>query len=214
MTRMTVIGGTGYAGRHIVEAGVSRGLRVTSISRSVAADPVPGASYAQGSLTSAADRARIIADSDVIIVAASPRGDMAGELRTSVAQLAQEAAGAGVRLGVVGGAGSLQVTAGGPRLVDTPEFPEAFRGEGLEMAGILEDLRGTDSELDWFFVSPAAGFGAHNPGEARGTYRVGTDVILSDEAGVSAIGGADFAAAVVDEVTSPAHRRTRFTVAY
>ena len=49
---------------------------------------------------------------------------------------------------------------------------------------------------------------------ARGTYRVGGDVLLSDENGVSEISGADFAHAIIDEVESPSHRRARMSVAY
>jgi putative NADH-flavin reductase len=72
----------------------------------------------------------------------------------------------------------------------------------------------SDDALDWFFLSPAAVFGAYAPGEAVGTYRVGDDVLLADAEGNSAISGADLADAVVDEIERPAHRRARFTVAY
>ena len=64
------------------------------------------------------------------------------------------------------------------------------------------------------FALIAAMFGAFNPGEARGMYRVGGDVLLADENGVSDISGADLGRAVVDEIETPAHRRARFTVAY
>ena len=43
MARIVVIGGTGYAGRHIVQEAVSRGHEVVSISRSVPENPVEGA---------------------------------------------------------------------------------------------------------------------------------------------------------------------------
>ena len=43
--------------------------------------------------------------------------------------LAKVSAEHGTRLGVVGGAGSLHVTEGGPRVVDLPTFPEAHKGE-------------------------------------------------------------------------------------
>jgi putative NADH-flavin reductase len=39
-------------------------------------------------------------------------------------------------------------------------------------------------------------------------------VLLTDENGESHISGADLAIALVDEIETPAHRRTRFTVAY
>lgn len=139
---------------------------------------------------------------------------MAGRVRDAVAALAAEADAVGVRLGVIGGAGSLRVAPEGPRLVDTPEFTEAFRAEAREMADVLEDLRSTPASLDWFLVSPAAEFGSFAPGEYTGEYRIGGDVLLVDESGDSRISGADFGVAVVDEIESPKHRRVRFTVAY
>ena len=82
------------------------------------------------------------------------------------------------------------------------------------MAGVLDDLRVSAPELDWFYVSPAAAFGAWAPGEATGKYRIGGDVLLADENGDSNISGADFAAAIVAEIENRAHRRARFGVAY
>ncbi len=214
MTRLTVIGGSGYAGRHIVQAAADRGLIVTAMSRGAVTEQVPRVTYVQGSLTEAPDRSRALQGADAVVIAASPRGDMLGALRPAIAQMAAEAAVAGVRLGVVGGAGSLRVSPEGPRVVDTPGFPEAFLGEAREMAATLEDLRASSVDLDWFMICPAGTFGAYAPGEFRGTYRVGGDVLLTDEAGNSEIGGADFGSAVVDEIVRPQHHRQRFTVAY
>ena len=99
-------------------------------------------------------------------------------------------------------------------LVDGDGFPDAFKAEALELTRVLTELRASDDSLDWFFLSPAANFGAYNPGERTGHYRVGGDVLLTDEQGTSAISGEDLAKAVVDEIEQPAHRRERFTVAY
>jgi len=79
---------------------------------------------------------------------------------------------------------------------------------------VREALRATPPEVDWFYASPVANFGAHVPGERRGRYRVGGDILLADADGESAIGGEDYAIAFVDEIEKPAHRRRRFTVAY
>lgn len=214
MTKLTVIGGSGYAGSHIVEAAAVRGLEVTSFSRGEVAEQVAGVDYRRGSLTDAADRARALDGAEVVIVAASPRGDMAGRLRPAIAELAKEAAAAGVRLGVIGGAGSLQQSEGGPLVIDGADFAEEVKPEASEMGGVLDDLRAAPESLDWFLVSPAAVFGAWAPGEYRGSYRVGGDVLLVDDEGNSTISGADFGVAVVDEIETPAHHRARFTVAY
>ncbi|WP_258932912.1 hypothetical protein [Nesterenkonia pannonica] len=79
----------------------------------------------------------------------------------------------------------------------------------------MGDLQRSDEALDWFFVSPAAGFGAFNPGERRGTYRTDdSGVLLTDDEGRSDLSAADLAIALVDEVEAPRHHRTRFAVAY
>ena len=214
MTRVTVFGGSGYAGSHIVQAAVERGLEVRSFSRGAVAEGTAGVSYEAGSIAEAADRARALDGADVVVVAVSPRGDMAGALRPAIADLAAEAAAAGVRLGVVGGAGSLLDREGGAALYTKPEFGEDYRPEAQEMGGVLDDLRAMDDAPDWFLVSPAADFGPWVEGERTGAYRVGGDVLLADEDGRSAIGGADFGIAIVDEIEEPKHHRARFTVAY
>lgn len=214
MARITVIGGTGYAGTHIVREAVARGHQVRSVSRSVPAEQVDGAEYTEGSVLDDATIAAALDGTDVVVASVSPRGDMAGQVRPAYARLAAAAQERGVRLAVVGGASSLHVAEGGPRLLDTPEFPDAFKDEAREFADILDDLRAAPAALDWFYLSPASTFGAYAPGEDTGSYRVGGDVLLTDDAGDSEISGGDFARAVVDEIEEPAHRRTRFTVAH
>ncbi len=214
MARISVFGGTGYAGSNIVAEAVKRGHTVTSISRNLPEQRIDDVEYVTGSLLDADTRAKALANADVVVVTVAPRGDMAGRVQAGIAALAAEAERLDVRIGVVGGAGSLHVAEGGPRLFDTPEFPAEYKPESLEMAAALDDLRAAPESLDWFYLCPPAGFGGFAPGERRGTYRVADDVLLTDDEGNSFIGGADFGTAVVDEIEQPAHRRARFTVAY
>jgi putative NADH-flavin reductase len=216
MSRITVLGGTGYAGAHIVEEAASRRHEVVAASRKAPASLPQGVEHRAGDLRDTGFLREALEGADVVIATSSPRGDLAepGVLRAAYRDLARIAQERGVRLGVVGGAGSLHASEGGPLLVDTPDFPEAFRDEARELNAVLEDLRADDGDLDWFFLSPAAGFGAFAPGERTGSYRTGGDVLVSDEKGESFISGADLAIAVVDEIETPAHRRERFTVAY
>jgi putative NADH-flavin reductase len=139
---------------------------------------------------------------------------MLGQVRIVADELITLADKLGFRLGVIIGAGSLRTEPGGPRLVDLPSFPEAFKAEALEMAAVLADLEASPVGVDWFAVSPASGFGAFAPGETLGRYRVGQDVVLSDADGNSYISAGDLAGAILDEVQRPTHRRQRFTVAY
>lgn len=214
MARITVVGGTGYAGSHIVREAASRGHQVTAIAHEVPADQVPGVSYITANVLDPAVVNDAVAETDVVVEALSPRGELEGRLADVVRGLAAAAQAAGVRLAVAGGAGSLLVSEGGPALVDTDGFPSEFKAEAAELAQVLSDLRASNEELDWFFVSPAAGFGPWAAGEHTGTFRIGGDVLLVDAEGNSNISGADYAQAFVDEIENPVHRRRRFTVAY
>ncbi|MHA3722365.1 NAD(P)-dependent oxidoreductase [Leucobacter sp. HY1910] len=214
MAKIAVFGGSGYAGGHIVEVAAVNGNDVVCLTRHESAEQIASVHYLSGSIENAADRARALEGADVAIVAISPRGDMVGRVRPAVAALAVDAAAAGVRLGVIGGAGCLLQSEGGDLVMNAPEFPDAVKPESAEMGGVLDDLRAGDEALDWFYVSPAGSFGPWVAGEYTGEYRIGADVQLTDDAGNSTISGADFGVAVVDEIENPAHRRTRFTVAY
>lgn len=113
------------------------------------------------------------------------------------------------RLLVVGGAGSLEV-APGLDLVDSPEFPDAYKAEATAGRDLLNVLRG-EQELDWIFLSPSAVF---TPGERTGQFRLGKDQLLSDDKGESKISMEDYAIAMVDELENQQHSRERFTVGY
>jgi hypothetical protein len=120
----------------------------------------------------------------------------------------------GLRLGVLGGASSVLVSEGGPRLFDTAETAPEVLPEVQTGLDVLETLRQAPDTLDWFYVSPAASFGAWVDAPETGAYRRSGDVLLSDENGVSQISGADLALAVVDEIEQPRYRRRRFHVAH
>lgn len=149
----------------------------------------------------------------MVVSAVAARGEMQGLVRPNLAALASLLP-EGVRLGVVGGAGGSLVTEDGKRVVDLPSFAEEYKAEALEAIGVLEDLQAGPASLDWFYIHPAGGFGAYNPGERTGSYRTGGDVIVTDAAGESFISGEDFAVAVLDEIEHPKHPRRRFTVGY
>jgi putative NADH-flavin reductase len=113
------------------------------------------------------------------------------------------------RLIIVGGAGSLFVSPG-LQLVDTPDFPEAYKAVSLAHREALKIYQ-KEKELDWTYVSPSAEI---EPGERTGNFRVGTDQLLTDEHGRSFISMEDFAAAIVDEILNAHYTRKRFTVGY
>ncbi|WP_374314768.1 NAD(P)-dependent oxidoreductase [Microbacterium sp.] len=213
MARIAVIGGTGYAGSHIVAEAVSRGHTVVSVARSVPAERIEGATYIEGTLLDVPSLVAELEGVDVVISAVPARADMEGLVRTNVAELVAELP-ESVRIGVIGGAGGSLVAPGGERLVDQPSFTEEYKPEALEAIGILEDLQQGPASRDWFYIHPAGGFGFWNPGERTGSYRDGGDVLVTDENGESFISGADLGVAVVDEIENPKHSRERFTVGY
>ncbi len=213
MARIAVIGGTGYAGRHIVAEAVSRGHTVVSVARTLPAERIDGATYVEGTVLDVPTLVAELEGVDVVISAVAPRGDMLGKLRPAIAELVAELP-ADVRLGVIGGAGGSLIAPGGERVVDQPFFPEAAKPEALEAIGVLEDLQAHGGRRDWFYIHPAAGFGSYNPGERTGGYRVGGEVLVTHDEGASFISGADFAIAIVDEIETPRHVRERFTVGY
>jgi uncharacterized protein len=213
MARIAVIGGTGFAGRNIVAEAVRRGHTVVSVARSVPGERVEGATYVEGSVLDAPGLVAELEGVDVIVFTIPARGDMVGKVRSAVAEI-EAALPPPVRIGVIGGAGGSLVAEGGPRVVDLDSFTEEFKPEALEAIGVLEDLRATDADRDWFYVHPAGGFGAWNAGERTGDYRVGGDVLVTDADGESYISGPDLGVAVVDEIENPQHTRERFTVGY
>lgn len=213
MTRIVVLGGTGYAGRHIVAEAVSRGHEVVAVSRSLPSDQVIGAEYVQGSALDLAPLAETLTGADAVVSALSPRGDMTDRALEAVTNVAELLSGTSTRLGVVGGAGGSLVAAGGPRLFDQG-FPEEYKHEAQVGIDSLAMLEATDAGLDWFFVHPAEVFGPWAEGERTGHYRDGGDVLVRDAEGKSYISGADFALAVVDEIEQGNHHRERFTVGY
>lgn len=216
MARITVLGGTGYAGAAIVVEAARRGHEVTAVSRTAPEAPVDGVAYESGSVRDAAVLDRVVPGRDVVISALSPRGDMAGHVEEVLRGLARRLDGTGARLAHVGGASSLLVEEGGPRLWDVTKahVPDEVRPEIETGLQILDDLQASPETLDWFYVSPPQDFGAWVPAPATGRYRLGGDVLLKNEAGESTISAADLAVAIVDEIETPAHRRARFTAAH
>lgn len=211
MTAITVVGGTGYAGAAIVTEAARRGHTVTAISRTAPGTQAEGVDYVTGDLTQSVPD---IAGAEVVVAALSPRGDNAGKLRDAYRSLAQAAATNGARFVGIGGFSSLRPAEGAPRFVEGDDLPPEFAAEAREMNDILADLATGSVDVDWLFVSPAAEFGSHAPGEALGRYRVSGEVALFDQDGKSAISGADFARAVLDEIETPTHHRAQIHFAY
>jgi hypothetical protein len=95
-------------------------------------------------------------------------------------------------------------------LLDSPDFPAAYRGSAEGAYAALQRLR-AESSLHWSYLSPAAEI---FPGDKTGTFRLGGDQLLTDSHGQSRISTADYAVALLNEAEQPQHLQQRFSVAY
>lgn len=200
---VALIGATGNAGSRILAELTNRGHTVTAISRNPEQVPsLPGVTATKGDANDQAGLADLLKGHDAVISSvmfiASDPAKLIGAVQASGVK----------RYLVVGGAGSLEV-APGLKVVDTPDFPVGYKAEATAGGVFLDALRDTE-DLDWTFLSPSAMF---IPGERTGTFRLGTDQLLVNDAG-SSISFEDYAIALVDELEQSAHVRQRFTVGY
>jgi putative NADH-flavin reductase len=210
--KILLVGGSGTIGSRVLAEALKRGHAVTTVTRDpskVAASP--GVTAVKGDALDPTSLAEAAKGHDAVVSAFSPGGDEPSRVvdaaRAHIAALPK----AGVkRVVVVGGAGSLEV-APGVQVVDTPQFPEAWKGIALAHRDALEVYRKEGGGLEWTYFSPPA---LIEPGERTGTFRTGTDQLLADDKGQSRISAEDYAIALVDELESPKHVRGRFTAAY
>ena len=214
MSRMIVIGGTGYAGSAIVAEAAARGHQVAVLSRSRPDAPIPKVTYVEGDALDEATLSSAIEGFDVAVDALAPRGPLAGTWREAHRTIARVADAAGVRLFIVGGASSLRPARGADRFVtDLGDIPAELHDEIRSGAAfVIEDLPATPETLDWVFVSPALRFGAHLPAERLGRYRLGDDVAVQPDGG--AISAADYALGFVDLIEKGEHRRAHVNLGH
>jgi len=201
--KVALIGASGNAGSRILNELVTRGHDVTAIVRNPEKVPSgPRIVAKKGDVFDQAGLAELLKGHDAVISSvrftASDPHKLIAAVRASGVK----------RYLVVGGAGSLEV-APGVKLIDTPEFPAAYKAEAAAGAAFLDLLR-PEKDLDWTFLSPSALFTA---GERTGKFRTGKDQLLTTDKG-SSISFEDFAIALVDELEKPQHSRQRFTVGY
>src|SRR2546428_4062155 len=180
---IALFGAGGMIGRRILEEALRRGHEVTAVVRdptrfSGAADRV---AVVQGDVVDAASVAAAVRGHDAVISAVGPAhtadarpqmlGDAARALIAGVPRASVR------RLLVVGGAGSLEVRPGA-QLVDTPEFPAAWRPVALAHRDALAVYRAAPPGLDRTYFSPAPGI---QPRERAGTHPTGRDPPLTHQ---------------------------------
>ena len=212
--KIALIGATGNVGSHVLKEALSRGHRVTAISRDAAKLPI-GQENLTANETDVYDTdalASALRGHDAVISAFNSgwqNPNLYADYKRGYASVLAAAKRSGVkRILVVGGASSL-VLPDGSLVFDAyipKEFVHAVRG-AMEL---LDDIK-QENELDWTFLSPAIDLQA---GERTGKFRLGTDSPVMDDTGKSRISVADMAVAIVDEIESGQFIHRRFTVGY
>ncbi|GAA1921543.1 NAD(P)-dependent oxidoreductase [Streptomyces durmitorensis] len=214
--RITVFGAAGNVGSRVVTEALTRGHEVTAVVRDPArfAELHPDATHRAGDAGVPQRVAELSAGQDLVVNATRPApGREAEHAAISRALLAGLARVDGVRLLIVGGAGSLTVPGKpGVLAIDDPDYvPTAWRHIAQASNDQFDAVRTADTEVDWTYLSPPA---LLEPGVRTGTYRLGADELIVDAEGSSAISMEDLAVALMDEAERPKHHRTRFTAGY
>lgn len=112
----------------------------------------------------------------------------------------------GVRLLLVGGAGSLVAPDTGRSIVDDQRYVSpAWREIAVACCDQFAVCR-AETQADWTYLSPPA---LLQPGERTGRYRMGSNSLLMNADGTSLISMEDLAVALLDEAEEPKHRRAR-----
>lgn len=205
--KIAVVAANGKAGSLIVEEAVARGHEVTAVVRH------ENKTKAQNQLVKDLyDLTKEdLQDFDAVVDAFGVFDpDKLDEHQTSLKHLADSLSGTATRLLVVGGAGSLYVNPEHTvKLMDTPDFPDAFKGLASNMGKALDVLK-TRDDVNWIYISPAADFQAD--GEKTGSYQVAGEELTVNSKGESVISYADYAIAMVDEIENGKHSKERISV--
>ena len=204
--KLAVIGANGKAGRLIVQEAIDRGHEVTAIVRDRNKLDVNVNVQEKDILSLMGEDLK---DFDVLINAMGAGTqdpiiyqDATRHMIEVLLDLPK------LRYLVVGGAGSLFTDATMPyALYETEQFPKAIYPTAMNMAKALELLRA--SQIQWTFFSPAIQFDPK--GRRTGTYQLGSEWVILNQAQESYISYLDYVIALLDEVEHPQFICKRFT---
>lgn len=209
MKKVAVICAAGKQGALLVDEAISRGYDVTGFVRKGRKVANPKAKTVEKDLFDLTYDD--LKDFDVVIDAFGAWTEETLPLhRTSLKHLCDILSGSGIRLLVVGGAGSLYVNKEHTMQVkDTPGFPDIYKPLANMQGAALDDLR-KRSDVKWTFLSPAGDFVAD--GERTGEYLLGGEDYFVNSKGESRISYADYAIAMIDEIENCNNVQKRFSV--
>jgi putative NADH-flavin reductase len=212
--KITVFGAAGSAGSRIVTEALSRGHMVTAVVRKQTRfDQLPNqAEKRQGDASQIEDVISLSKGQDLVIAATRPPEGQEKELVAISQSLLAGLTQTGVRLIVMGGAGSLMVADKTDTLVvdDARYVSPAWRDIAVACVAQYQIYK-SNTQVNWTYLSPPAML---LPGERTGKFRLGQDELLVDEHGQSKITVEDLAVALIDEAEQKHFPQQRFTLAY
>lgn len=215
--KTVIIGASGFIGSALMQEALARGHQVLAVVRDAAKlrgqmlSVTELLTIKEQDVFDTAGLTTLLQGTDVVISAFSGHSatDVRGYYESGVASILAAVQAVGSRLVMVGGAASLLLP-DGSRLLDSPQFPPAYRATAEGAYAALQLLQ-QQKTLAWSYLSPAAEI---FPGVATGQYRLGGDQLLTDAQGRSRISTADYAIALLNEVEQPQHLGRRFSIAY
>ncbi|MBE5979553.1 MAG: NAD(P)-dependent oxidoreductase [Paenibacillaceae bacterium] len=207
--KILIIGAAGKQGHQLLLEALRRGHDVTGVVRNKSKLTDEGCKVIEKDLFNLTYDD--LKDEDVIISAFGTWSPETGiQHKESTVFLANLLSRKGNRLMFVGGAGSLYTdSTHTQRLMDSPDFPEAYYPTASSMALAFEEIK-KRNDVNWTYLSPSADF--DEEGQRTGRYKLGDEVILINSKGNSYISYADYAIAMIDEAERGDHIKRRFTV--
>jgi uncharacterized protein len=211
---IVVYGGSGNIGSRIVNEAAARGHNVTVVDKNPKQDLAPkGVKVVAGDVFDKQDVLKNITGADVmvssIVARPAPTPDFAlSVVKAEVEALRAQTGPKKTRLLIVGGGSSLYGP-DGKRIIE--RFGGRQDGEVKSSVDAVDWLKAEVKDVQWSFFSPNGNFSA---GKRTGTYRFGTDKVIVDANGRSAISFEDYAAAMLDEIEKPQFINKHFTAGY
>lgn len=217
MKKVAVIGATGFVGTQVVNELANRGYAVEAIVRDASkVEQNEKVSAKSIDINNIDELAEALKGNDAVIStfnAGWTNPNLYNDFLTGSENIEKAVENSGVkRLIVVGGAGSLY-TPENIQIVDTPNFPEAYKPGATAARDYLNKIK-ENSTLDWTFFSPAIEMNQANVGTRTGKYRTSLETPVVNEEGRSILSVEDVAVVLVDELEQNNHIRERFTAAY
>lgn len=217
MKKVAVIGATGFVGTQVVNELANRGYAVEAIVRDASkVEQNEQVSAKSIDINNIDELAEALKGSDAVIStfnAGWTNPNLYNDFLTGSENIEKAVENSGVkRLIVLGGAGSLY-TPENIQIVDTPNFPEAYKPGATAARDYLNKIK-ENSTLDWTFFSPAIEMNQANVGTRTGKYRTSLETPVVNEEGRSILSVEDVAVVLVDELEQNNHIRERFTAAY